>query len=79
MVSLIDDLERLALVRRLRDPNDRRSYAISITEKGRELAPQADQIVAEADARFADALTGNELEQLSELLAKLLQGSVNRQ
>jgi DNA-binding MarR family transcriptional regulator len=79
MVSLIDDLERLALVRRSRDPNDRRSYAISITEKGRELAPQADQIVAEADARFADALTGNELEQLSELLAKLLQGSVNRQ
>lgn len=74
MVSLIDDLERLALVTRSRDPNDRRSYAISITQKGRDLAPQAAQIVAEADARFAEALTADELEQLSALLSKLLQG-----
>jgi len=79
MVSLIDDLEALALVTRSRDPNDRRSYAISITKKGRELAPQADKIVAETDARFAEALNADELEQLSRLLSKLLQGSENRQ
>lgn len=75
MVSLIDDLEALALVTRSRDPNDRRSYAISITEKGRKLAPQAGQVVAEADARFVEALTAEELEQLSQLLTKLLRGS----
>lgn len=75
MVSLIDDLERLALVTRSRDPSDRRSYAISITEKGRDLALKADQIVAEADARFAEALTTDELEQLSRFLSKLLQGA----
>jgi DNA-binding MarR family transcriptional regulator len=77
MVSLIDDLEGLALVTRSRDLNDRRSYAISITEQGRELALQADQIVVEADARFAEALTTDELEQLMGLLSKLLHSNKN--
>jgi DNA-binding MarR family transcriptional regulator len=79
MVSLIDDLEALELVTRSRDPNDRRSYAISITEKGRELAPQAGRAVAEADARFVEALSSDELEQLARLLSKLLRGSEDRQ
>ena len=79
MVSLIDDLEALELVVRSRDPNDRRCYAISITAKGRELAPQAGKVVAEADARFVEALSSDELEQLSRLLSKLLRGSEDRQ
>lgn len=72
MVSLIDELEALRLVVRSRDPNDRRSYAISITGKGRELAPRAAKVVAEADARFVEALSADEVEQLLELLSKLL-------
>lgn len=79
MVSLIDDLEALELVARSRDPNDRRCYAISVTEKGRELTPLAGKIVAEADARCIEALTADELEQLSRLLSKLLRGSEDRQ
>jgi DNA-binding MarR family transcriptional regulator len=72
MVSLIDDLEALGLVVRSRDPNDRRSYAISITEKGRQLAPQASQAVRAANAKFVEALTAAEVEQLAMLLSKLL-------
>ena len=75
MVSLIDHLETQELAVRTRDPNDRRSYAISITEKGRDIVPQAGQVVAEANAQFVEALNADELEQLTKLLVKLLQGT----
>ena len=57
------------------DPNDRRSYVISITEQGRTVLQQAGQIVAEANAQFVEALTTDELEQLTKLLVKLLKGT----
>ncbi|MCB0211277.1 MAG: MarR family transcriptional regulator [Anaerolineae bacterium] len=75
MVSLIDHLEAQGLAVRTRDPKDRRSYAISITEKGRTVVQQADQVVGEADAQFTEALTSDELEQFTKLLVKLLTGA----
>src|ERR1700745_2621071 len=35
LVALIDDLEDRGLVARERDPDDRRNYAISLTDEGR--------------------------------------------
>ena len=75
MVSLIDHLEKQDLAVRSRDPNDRRSYAISITEKGRTVVQEAGQVVIEANAQFAEALNEDELEQLTKLLVKLLKGT----
>ena len=75
MVSLIDHLEAQELAIRTRDPKDRRSYAISITEKGRNLVQQVGQVVAEANAQFVEALNADELEQLTKLLVKLLKGT----
>ncbi len=75
MVSLLDHLEAQELAIRTRDPNDRRSYTISITEKGRALVQQVSQIVAEANVQFAEALNSDELEQLTRLLVKLLKGT----
>ena len=74
MVSLLDHLEAQELAVRTRDPNDRRSYAISITGKGRSVVEQAGQIVGEANAQFVEALSADELEQLTTLLIKLLKG-----
>src|SRR5260221_7219918 len=37
LVALIDELEDRGLVARDRDPGDRRNYAISLTDKGRQL------------------------------------------
>lgn len=37
IVRGIDKLEKLSLVRRARHPNDRRAYALYITEKGKQL------------------------------------------
>lgn len=75
MVSLIDHLEFEELALRTRAPNDRRSYAISITEKGRNLVQQVGQVAVEADAQFAGPLNADELEQLTRLLIKLLKGT----
>ena len=72
MVSLIDELETRQLVDRVRDPHDRRAYAISVTPQGCAIAAQAGRVLEETDARFAQALTAEEWQQLVGLLSKLL-------
>ena len=42
MVTIIDDLERQGLVQRLRHPDDRRAFAVTLTNKARELLPVLD-------------------------------------
>ncbi|MEV0712843.1 MarR family winged helix-turn-helix transcriptional regulator [Nocardia aurea] len=72
MVGVCDDLEKSGYVRRERNPNDRRSYAVTVTEAGRERLRAAETAVPSyLDETFA-ALTAAEREQLTALLAKLL-------
>ncbi|MER6007914.1 MarR family winged helix-turn-helix transcriptional regulator [Nonomuraea angiospora] len=72
MVGVCDDLEREGHVRRERNPRDRRSYAVTITDSGRRrLAEAQASIPAFLDDTF-HALTGDERSQLSAILAKLL-------
>lgn len=78
MVSLIDELEEHHFVDRIRDPHDRRAYAISITEQGCTVAAQAGRVIEETDARLAQALTAAELQQLVGLLSKLLGSTAGR-
>ena len=72
MVSLTDTLQDLELVLRSRDPHDRRAYAISITDKGRELVAEAGGVVAQIETNMVNVLTEAELTQLSQMLLKLL-------
>jgi DNA-binding MarR family transcriptional regulator len=72
MVALIDDLERLGLVERERHPEDRRAYAITLTDRGREMLSQATGVVAATQEECFAALSRTEQEQLRALLAKLL-------
>jgi DNA-binding MarR family transcriptional regulator len=73
MVGIADDLERSGLVRRERNPNDRRAYAVSITEAGRETLATAETTTPEfLDHTFAH-LTLAERKQLTALLGKLLE------
>lgn len=78
MVSLIDELEERHFVARVRDPHDRRAYAISLTEQGCAVAVQAGQVIEATDAQFAQALTVAELQQLIALLSKLLCSATGR-
>ncbi len=71
MVALIDDLERLALVERKRDPDDRRAYAIFLTQKGRTLLPESETVVKEAEKVMLAPLSDSEVVELLRLLDKL--------
>jgi len=72
MVRLIDRLEEAGLVRRMRNPANRRSHVLSLTEAGRAALAGMREAVAERDARLTAALTPGERRRLAELLSRLL-------
>ncbi|MEV4257884.1 MarR family transcriptional regulator [Spirillospora sp. NPDC049652] len=72
MVNVCDDLERSGFVRRERNPDDRRSYAVTLTEEGRErLATAESTVPAFLEETFAP-LTAGERAQLTSLVGKLM-------
>lgn len=72
MVGICDSLEKDGYVERRRNPDDRRAYAVTITDSGRRLLARAEtKIPTFLDATF-EALTPTERAQLSTLLGKLL-------
>jgi DNA-binding MarR family transcriptional regulator len=58
MTTLIRLMERAGLVTRERDPQDERAYLIRLTERARELAPVAGEVVAELDRAVVERLGG---------------------
>jgi DNA-binding MarR family transcriptional regulator len=72
MVGIADDLEEAGHVRRERDPEDRRAYAVTITASGRRALAKAEKAVPAFLDRTFVALTAAERDQLTTLLAKLL-------
>jgi DNA-binding MarR family transcriptional regulator len=72
MTSRLDALEKEGLVGRLRDPADRRSVIVELTEKGRKKHQQAMGIQAQKEALLAEALTGREKEELNGLLRRVM-------
>jgi DNA-binding MarR family transcriptional regulator len=72
MTSRLDALEKEGLVRRLRDPEDRRSVLVGLTKKGLEKHEQAMAIQGPKEALLAEALTDREKEQLNSLLRRVL-------
>ncbi|WP_280234774.1 MarR family winged helix-turn-helix transcriptional regulator [Nocardia cyriacigeorgica] len=72
MVNICDGLERSGYVRRERNPRDRRSYAVTLTETGRDRLRTAETAIpGHLDRTFA-ALTLDERKQLTALLTKVL-------
>ena len=72
MTNRLDRLEEADLVRRLPDPEDRRSVTVELTDRGRETIQNAIGVQAEKEALFAAALSPEEKEQLNGLLRKLM-------
>jgi DNA-binding MarR family transcriptional regulator len=72
MVTIVDNLERQGLVKRLRHPDDRRAFAVTLTDKARELLPaldaqgraQEDEITAPLSADERDGLL-HQLQRMS--------------
>jgi DNA-binding MarR family transcriptional regulator len=72
MTSRLDALEKEGLVRRLRDPEDRRSVLVELTKQGLAKHEQAMVIQGPKEALLAEALTDREKEQLNSLLRRVM-------
>lgn len=71
MVTLVDFLEERGLVKRERNPDDRRAYLVRITADGRRLLRRARQAMDRAEKLLLASLTASEKRQLIDLLAKV--------
>jgi len=72
MTNRLDRLEEAGLVRRIPDPTDRRGVLVELTDKGGKLWAEAIGTQAEKEALLAAALKKTELEQLNDLLRRVM-------
>jgi DNA-binding MarR family transcriptional regulator len=72
MVSLLGRMEELGWVARNRNPQNRRSYLLSLTDSGRGALKEMRQQVAERDLSLTARLSGQERARLRELLTALV-------
>ena len=71
LVALIDELEDRGLVARDRDPDDRRNYAITLTDEGQRALVELADIAREHELAITAALENDERAQLLALLQRL--------
>lgn len=69
VTRLLDRLEEMKLVERVRSTTDRRLVATHITGAGNALLRELDEPIAEAHARHLGHMAPSQLKQLNELLA----------
>ncbi len=72
MVRLVDRLTDAGHVVRTRNPANRRSYVLSITDAGRAALENMRKVVSDRDAQVTAALDEPERRRLAELLGRLL-------
>ena len=71
MVYLLDELEGRGLVERVRNPDDRRSFLIHLTDTGRQTQKKAARELAGQTEKLLEPLDAAERRQLVDLLAKV--------
>jgi DNA-binding MarR family transcriptional regulator len=71
MVFLVDELEQRGLVERRRNPSDRRSHALYLTDQGRDMIARVRQVTGELEQRLGTSLTEFERAQLAVLLRQV--------
>ena len=71
-VLLLNEMEGQGLIRRVRDPTDRRRHLVETTDHGRELLLRAQRARETVEDEVLGALTAQERATLHRLLAKAL-------
>jgi DNA-binding MarR family transcriptional regulator len=71
MVAITDHLERTGLVRRERNPRDRRAYEMRVTAKGRRVLERATVATEQAEAEFLARLPAADRRRILVLLRTL--------
>jgi DNA-binding MarR family transcriptional regulator len=71
MVFLVDELEQLGLVERRKNPEDRRSYALYLTDKGRAKLQEIRESRLKHQEEVGASLTEAERVQLTSMLRRL--------
>jgi DNA-binding MarR family transcriptional regulator len=71
MVSLIDTLEEQGLVERKPCPHDRRAFAVTLTQKARELLPALEDQSHAMEDEVTSALTPDERAALLDMLQRV--------
>ena len=71
MVSHIDHLETLGLVERTKNPSDRRSYSLLITEKGKEVLNSRWEFLTHIESEVLAPLDQQERQLLKDFLIRI--------
>jgi DNA-binding MarR family transcriptional regulator len=71
LVGAIDELERMGLVERRRDPADRRRYVLGLSDEGTATLRRGRRVVAESARELLAALDDDEVDTLVDLLARV--------
>jgi DNA-binding MarR family transcriptional regulator len=71
MVNLIDTMEADGLVERKPHPDDRRAFAITLTERARRLLPKLDRAAQALEDNIAADLSARERELVRNLLQRI--------
>jgi MarR family transcriptional regulator, lower aerobic nicotinate degradation pathway regulator len=72
VVTVLGELERLGLIERTVDPDNRRRNIVSITRAGSEQLGVLDRVIDEVQDRLLEPLSENERRQLTKLLRRLV-------
>ncbi|KOX10083.1 MarR family winged helix-turn-helix transcriptional regulator [Nocardiopsis sp. NRRL B-16309] len=72
MVGVVDDLEAQGLAERVRNPQDRRRYIVTPTDKARRLLEESYAVVAAAEKDLFASLSDQERADLHELAGRML-------
>jgi DNA-binding MarR family transcriptional regulator len=71
LVAILNDLEGDGLVRRIRDPADRRRHIVEITKIGCKAAGEVEAAIGDVERETCAALDQDEIAQLQALLGRL--------
>jgi DNA-binding MarR family transcriptional regulator len=73
MTTLVRSVEQAGLVARVRDAEDGRAFVVSLTARGDELRPIAEQVLADLAARARARLSETELRTLTTSLKEVVE------